>query len=113
MGKSGSKMDLGKKLDVGSKETAENLLKALVAGFYMQTARQCGAGGAWLTTLESNLVTPEKGSVCEGCTAEWLIYTELIGNTMATCSIRTCSAVDAKWLKPYMPRLQNIDLKRL
>lgn len=63
--------------------------------------------------MESNLVQPEQGSVCEGCSAEWLIYTELIGNTMATCSIRTCSAVDGKWLKPYFPRLQDVDLKRL
>jgi len=89
------------------------LLKALCEGFYMQTARMCSAGGGWLIVGENVLVRPEGGSALDGSNSEWLLYTELVGNTIANCMMRTVSAVEHEWIKPLLPKLAHVDLKRL
>jgi len=89
------------------------VLKALCAGFFMQTARMCGAGGGWLTIGDSLLVQVDGSSVLASSTSEWLMYTELVGNTVSHCMMRTVSAVEYAWLKPFLPKLADIDMKRL
>lgn len=90
-----------------------SVLKALCMGFYMQTARMCSAGGGWLIVGENVLVKPEGGSALDGSNAEWVLYTELIGNTVAHCLMRHVSAVEQAWLRPLLPKLNEVDLKRL
>jgi len=89
------------------------VLKALCEGFFMQTARMCSAGGGWLIVNENVLVQPEGGSVIDGSNAEWVIYTELVGNTIAHSLMRNVSAVEHAWLRPLLPRLLEVDMKRL
>jgi ATP-dependent RNA helicase DHX8/PRP22 len=91
----------------------KKVLEALCQGFYMQTARACAAGGGYLIVQENVLVTPEGGSAVNGSKAEWLLYSELVGNTIAHCMMRTVSAVDHAWLQPLLPKLNEVDLKRL
>merc|ERR1711957_276194 len=69
------------------------VLQALCAGFFMQTARMCGAGGGWLIVGENVLVKPEGGSAIDASSAnaEWLLYTELVGNTIAHVLMRNVS----------------------
>lgn len=90
-----------------------SVLQALCAGFYMQTARMCSAGGGWLIVEENVLVKPEGGSVMDEAATEWLLYTELVGNTIAHCMMRNVSAVEHAWLKPLLPKLVDVDMKRL
>jgi len=73
----------------------------------------CGAGGGWLIIGENVLVKPEASSAVTGVDAEWLLYTELVGNTIAHVMMRTVSAVDHTWLKPLLPKLNEVDMKRL
>jgi len=89
------------------------LLQALVSAFYMQTARMCGAGGGYLIIGENVLVKPEASSAVIGTDAEWLLYTELVGSTIAHVMMRTVSAVEHAWLKPLLPKLNEVDMKRL
>merc|ERR1711953_1643476 len=89
------------------------VLQALCSGFFMQTARMCGAGGGWLIIGENVLVKPEASSAAAGADAEWLLYTELVGNTIAHVMMRTVSAVEHEWLKPLLPKLNQVDMKRL
>mmetsp|Transcript_7980 Transcript_7980/g.15068 ORF Transcript_7980/g.15068 Transcript_7980/m.15068 type:complete len:784 (+) Transcript_7980:68-2419(+) len=89
------------------------VLQAFCAGFYMQSARACAAGGGYLIVYENVLVKPEGGSVMSESAAEWVLYTELVGATIANCMMRTCSAVDHEWLKPLLPKLNEVDLQRL
>jgi len=91
----------------------EAVLRALCAGFFVQSARMCSAGGGWLTVEENVLVRPEAGSAVEESSCEWLLYTELIGNTVANCLMRTVSAVQHEWLQPFLPRLAEVDMQRL
>jgi len=91
----------------------KGVLQALCEGFFMQTARMCSAGGGWLIVGENVLVQPEGGSALDGCVAEWLLYTELVGTTIAHCLMRNVSAVESEWLKPLLPKLAEVDLKRL
>lgn len=94
-------------------EQDDALLKALCAGFFMQSARICSAGGGWLIIGENVLVKLEGSSALDGSTAEWVVYTDLVGNTVANCMMRTASAVEHEWLRPYLPRLAEVDLRRL
>jgi len=96
-----------------AKRSDEGMLKALCAGFYMQSARQCSAGGGWITTGENVLVKAEGGSALDGASCEWVLYTELVGNTVAHVLMRNVSAVQHSWLKPFLPTLKEVDLKRL
>mmetsp|Transcript_107338 Transcript_107338/g.256372 ORF Transcript_107338/g.256372 Transcript_107338/m.256372 type:complete len:775 (-) Transcript_107338:26-2350(-) len=89
------------------------LLESLCSGFFMQTARMCGAGGGWLIVGENVLVKCEAGSAMDGSCAEWVLYTDLVGSTVANCMMRTVSAVAHKWLQPLLPKLVEVDLKRL
>jgi len=89
------------------------VLQALCAGFFMQTARMCGAGGGWLIVGENVLVKPEASSAVDGQKADWLLYTELVGNTIAHVMMRNVSAVEQSWLQPLLPKLNQVDLKRL
>lgn len=89
------------------------VLQALCAGFFMQSARSCSAGGGWLIVEENVLVKAEAGSVMHDATSEWVLYTELVGNTVANIMMRTVSAVELSWLRPLLPRLGQVDLKRL
>merc|ERR1712161_178349 len=79
----------------------------------MQSARQCSAGGGWITVSESALVKPEGGSAIDGAFSEWVFYTELVGTTIAHILMRNVSAVQHSWLKPFLPTLKEVDLKRL
>merc|ERR1719469_1554871 len=79
----------------------------------MQAARMCSAGGGWLIVEENILVKAEGGSAMDGSTAEWVLYTELVGNTIAHVMMRTVSAVQHEWLKPLLPKLNKVDLRRL
>merc|ERR1712176_940713 len=79
----------------------------------MQTARACAAGGGFLIVQENVLVTPEGGSVLYGTGAEWLLYSELVGATIANCMMRTVSVIDKDWLEPLLPKLGDVDLRRL
>lgn len=100
--------------DVGAtSEIDDALLKALCAGFFMQTARICGAGGGYLIVGENVLVKMDSTSPLDGSTAEWVLYTDLVGSTVANCVMRTVSAVEHAWLRPHLPKLQEVDLKRL
>jgi len=96
-----------------SRKAYKKVLEALTQGFYMQSARSCAAGGGYLIVHENVLVRPEGGSVVNGRSAEWLLYSELVGNTIANCLMRTVSAVDYAWLQPLLPTLGEVDLKRL
>eukprot|EP00435_Cladocopium_sp_Y103_P063061 s1385_g24.t1 len=92
------------------------LLKSLCSGFFMQTARACGAAGGWLIVGlggENVLVKCESSSAMDGSSAEWVLYTDLVGSTVANCMMRTVSAVDHKWLQPLLPKLQEVNMKRL
>merc|ERR1712066_164366 len=73
----------------------------------------CSAGGGWLVVGENVLVKPEGGSVLDGASAEWLLFTELIGNTIAHVLMRNISAVEHEWLRPLLPKLAEVNLKRL
>lgn len=97
----------------GRSGSYDNLLQALCAGFYMQCARQCSAGGGWITVSENVLVKAEGGSALDGACAEWVFYTELVGSTVAHILMRNVSAVRHEWVKPFLPKLQEVDLKRL
>merc|ERR1719373_212625 len=97
----------------GRRSSKKRVLEALCQGFYMQTARACAAGGGYLIVQENVLVTPEGASAINGSKAEWLLYSELVGNTIAHCMMRTVSAVDHAWLQPLLPKLGEVDLKRL
>jgi len=96
----------------GSKNYSK-VLQSLCQGFFMQSARACAAGGGYLIVQENVLVTPEGGSVLAKTGAEWLLYSELVGATIAHCMMRTVSVVDKAWLEPLLPRLAEVDLKRL
>jgi len=89
------------------------ILEAMCAGFYMQTARMCSAGGGWLVVGENVLVKLDGGSALDGCACEWLLFTELVGNTITNVTMRNVSAVEAQWLKPLLPKLSEVNLKRL
>merc|ERR1712085_208654 len=95
------------------KANETGVLKALCAGFFMQAARICSAGGGWLIVEENILVKAEGGSAIDGSSAEWVLYTELVGNTIAHVMMRTVSAVQHEWLKPLLPKLSKVDLRRL
>eukprot|EP00931_Biecheleriopsis_adriatica_P088262 TRINITY_DN62628_c0_g1_i1.p1 TRINITY_DN62628_c0_g1~~TRINITY_DN62628_c0_g1_i1.p1 ORF type:complete len:795 (-),score=180.18 TRINITY_DN62628_c0_g1_i1:59-2443(-) len=97
----------------GGTPAEKALLEALCAGFFMQSARMCGAGGGWLIVGENVLVRCEAGSAVDGSSAEWVLYTDLVGATVANCLMRTVSAVEHKWLQPLLPRLNEVDLKRI
>lgn len=73
----------------------------------------CSAGGGWLIVGENILVVPEASSAVSEGAHEWLLYTELVGATIAHVMMRTVSAVQATWLKPLLPMLYEVDLKRL
>lgn len=106
---SGRSVDL--KPGRGNKDNA--LLQALCAGFFMQSARICAAGGGYLIVGENVLVKAEGSSVVDGSTAEWVLYTELVGATIAHCMMRTVSAVEHEWLQEHLPMLAQVDLRRL
>eukprot|EP00928_Gymnodinium_smaydae_P031626 TRINITY_DN23156_c0_g1_i1.p1 TRINITY_DN23156_c0_g1~~TRINITY_DN23156_c0_g1_i1.p1 ORF type:complete len:813 (+),score=178.74 TRINITY_DN23156_c0_g1_i1:59-2497(+) len=97
----------------GNGDDYSGVLQALCAGFYMQTARACAAGGGWLIVGENILVKPEASSAIEGHSPQWVLYTELVGSTIAHVLMRNVSAVDPAWLKPLLPKLDEVDLKRL
>jgi len=99
--------------DKGNTGTEEALLQSLCSGFFMQTARICGAAGGWLIVGENVLVKCESSSAMDGSSAEWVLYTDLVGSTVANCMMRTVSAVDHKWLQPLLPKLQEVNMKRL
>ncbi|CAJ1347261.1 unnamed protein product [Effrenium voratum] len=106
--------------DRGSNRTSKSgtdaeqaLLQSLCAGFYMQTARACGAAGGWLIVGENVLVKCESSSAMDGSPAEWVLYTDLVGSTVANCMMRTVSAVDHTWLSPLLPKLTEVDMKRI
>ena len=42
-----------------------------------------------------------------------MLYTELVGSTAANCMMRTVSAVDFRWLQPLLPKLEEVDMRRL
>merc|ERR1712151_172962 len=73
----------------------------------------CSAGGGWLIVSENILVKPEGGSALDGSNAEWVLYTELVGSTIAHSLMRNVSAVEHAWLKPLLPKLLEVDMKRL
>eukprot|EP00397_Hematodinium_sp_SG-2012_P017134 GEMP01017507.1.p1 GENE.GEMP01017507.1~~GEMP01017507.1.p1 ORF type:complete len:561 (+),score=135.09 GEMP01017507.1:640-2322(+) len=88
--------------------------KALCAGFFPSTARRCGAGGGWLTLTEGLLVRPDLGSaISEYNNAPWVLFSELAGHTPAYGIMRNVSCIDHDWIKPYLLRLQQVDLKLL
>merc|ERR1712106_693949 len=95
------------------RKSYKKVLEALCQGFFMQTARACAAGGGYLIVQENVMVTPEGGSVLNATGAEWLLYSELVGATIANCMMRTVSVVDKNWLDPLLPKLVEVDLKRL
>lgn len=97
----------------GHRVRDRDLLRALCAGFYMQTARMCGAGGGWIITGDNILAEPEGGSALHGASSEWLLFTELVGNTIAHVMMRNVSAVKQEWLAPFLPKLGEVDMKRL
>merc|ERR550534_2754220 len=103
----------GERKPGGKRAGEEALLRALCAGFYMQSARMCSAGGGWLIVGENVLVKAEGGSALDGASCEWVLYTELVGSTIAHCLMRTVSAVQPQWLSPFLPKLAEVDLKRL
>merc|ERR1712139_731754 len=72
----------------GRRSSYKKVLQALCQGFYMQSARACAAGGGFLIVQENVLVTPEGGSVLHNTAAEWLLYSELVGATIAHCMMR-------------------------
>jgi len=90
------------------------LRKALCSGFFASTARRCGAGGGWLTLTESLLVRPNIGSaIREYDQSPYVIFSELAGSTPAYGVMRTVSRIDFAWIESYVPRLKQVDLKRL
>lgn len=103
----------GVKMSSSRRGSDSKVLQALCAGFYMQTARMCSAGGGWLVVGDNVLVKPEGGSAIDGQTPEWLLFTELVGNTISHVMMRNVSAVDPAWLKPLLPKLYEVDLKRI
>lgn len=103
----------GVRLRDSQRSSPAAVLQALCAGFYMQSARMCSAGGGWLIVGENVLVKAEGGSAIDGTAAEWVVYTELVGNTIAHVMMRTVSAVEHAWLAPLLPKLAQVDLKRL
>jgi len=119
--KEGSRKDRDRDRDRGRRDGRQGVgspvekavLEAFCQGFFMQTARMCGAGGGWLIVGENVLVKCEGSSVMDGSGAEWVLYTDLVGSTVANCLMRTVSAVDHKWLQPLLPRLGMVDMKRL
>lgn len=105
----------GVKLKPGQSKNKKysDVLKALCAGFYMQSARICSAGGGWLSISDNLLIKAEGASAIHGTCAKWVLYTELVGNTAANIMMRTVTAIEYNWLEPFLPRLQQVDLKRL
>ena len=49
------------------------------------------------------LVKVEGSSALDGSTAEYVVYTDLVGSTVANCMMRTASAVEYEWLKCPRP----------
>ena len=45
------------------------------------------------------LVKVEGSSALDGSSAEYVVYTDLVGSTVANCMMRTASAVEYEWLK--------------
>jgi len=106
--KSGMRLGRGKRRNDNSA-----VLEAMCAGFFMQTARMCAAGGGYIITGENVLVKPEASSAVEGQSAEWVLYTSLVGATIANVMMRDVSVVDHAWLQPLIGKLQKVDMKRL
>jgi len=96
-----------------TKASEKATLQAMCAGFYMQSARMCSAGGGWLIVGENVLVKCEASSVLADSCSEWVVYTDLVGSTVAHCMMRTVSAVEHEWLRPHLPKLNEVDMKRL
>mmetsp|Transcript_42619 Transcript_42619/g.120870 ORF Transcript_42619/g.120870 Transcript_42619/m.120870 type:complete len:782 (-) Transcript_42619:573-2918(-) len=95
--------------------TSERVRRALCAGLFMHTARRSETVDAWVSVGESTLARPERDSALEDMDPppQWLIYSELSGQSAGAAILRCVSVIDREWVDELLKRMDHVDLKKL
>ncbi|KAF8345496.1 pre-mRNA-splicing factor ATP-dependent RNA helicase PRP43 [Amanita rubescens] len=85
-----------------------DVVKALVCGFYMQAAVRNSRNGNYIRVNDGMEVKLHPKSGLRGeCAPKWIIYNELVRNT--TPYLRTVTAIQPEWLFEVSPQYYNLE----
>ena len=92
--------------------------RCLTEGFYMNVARKISSNseGQYITADEQVMVKVDKWTCFEMNEnyPDWILYTELAGSASGNKGIiRLASEIKVKWIEKKLPKLQQVDMKRL
>mmetsp|Transcript_18729 Transcript_18729/g.22470 ORF Transcript_18729/g.22470 Transcript_18729/m.22470 type:complete len:99 (+) Transcript_18729:28-324(+) len=83
---------------------SKNIRKCVTAGFFFNVAKLAN-DGRYYTLRGKHMVTISQASIlhAHGDSSEYIVFTETTDGSRGGIEVRSCSAIDARWLRELAP----------